>query len=526
MRYTTKTRLLSGSAIVAAGVLSAVAAMAQDVTVAIPAAELGATAYNPVAASKLNTATSLIFDRLVEQDADQSFHPHLATGWEETTDGMAWTFSLQEGVTFHDDTPFNAEAVQSWIASYAGTENEYLVEAIGSVEVVDDLTVRFVMERPEPNLLYNLASAFMGIPSPTAYAALGEDFGVTDAVGTGPYELESFEIGLETVLVRNEDHNWGSDLSENTGPGHVERFIFREIPDQSTAFLELRTGGIDLLMGVPTDFLTILEAEANIEIIQMPGTGINYMPINVTAPPFDDILVRQATGMAIDQESIVAAVYGGVGAPAHNFLISSLPEANVDPALNVSYDPDAAGALLDQAGWIMGDDGVRTKDGERLSVDLFTANSTEFTRLTQVVQAQLAEIGMEAEITVFDSSTIRDEYKRNGHQLAVRGYDWNNSDILDWFFSGNRLGYPNVSMWQDEEGQRLNDVAMTESATAAERVANFTAYHEYILSQHLFVPIYQPTQNIAFNSERIVVPDPVRGARFRGQTFVDIQVVE
>lgn len=526
MRYSTKTQLLSGSAIVAAGALFAAAAAAQDVSVAFSASELGATAYNPVAASTLNTATSLIFDRLVEQDADQSYQPHLATSWEETPDGMAWTFSLLEGVTFHDDTPFNAEAVKFWIESYAGTENEYLVEAIDTVEVIDDLTVRFNMERPEPNLLYNLASAFMGIPSPTAYAALGDDFGVTAAIGTGPYELQSFEIGLETVLVRNEDYTWGSDLSENTGAGHIETFTFREIPDQSTAFLELRTGGIDLLLGVPTDFLQILEAEPNIQIIQMPGVGISYMPINVTAPPFDDILVRQATGMAIDQEGIVAAIYNGVGAPAHNFLISSLPEANVDPSLNVTYDPVRAGELLEEAGWLMGDDGVRVKDGERLSVDVFTDNSTDMTRLTQVVQAQLGEIGMEAVITVFDSSTIRDQYRENTHQLAVRSYDWNNSDILDWFFSGTRIGYPNVSMWVDEEGQRLNDVAMTQSSTTAERIANFTAYHEYVLSQHLMVPIYQPTQNIAFNNTAISVPDPVRGSRFRGQTFVDIQIVE
>lgn len=526
MRYSTKTRLLTGSAIVSAAFLLSAPVMAQDVTVAFSATELGATAYNPVASSTLNTATSLIFDRLVEQDADQSFHPHLASSWKETPDGMAWTFFLREGVTFHDDTPFNAEAVQSWIASYAGTENEYLVEAIGSVEVVDDLTVRFNMNRPEPNLLYNLASAFMGIPSPTAYAELGDDFGVTAAIGTGPYEMQSFEIGLQTVLVRNEDYMWGSDLSANIGAGHVETFTFREIPDQSTAFLELRTGGIDLLLGVPTDFLQILEAEADIEIIQMPGVGIIYMPINVTSAPFDDILVRQATTMAVDQDSIVAAIYNGVGAPARNFLISSLPEADVDPALNVTYNPARAGELLDEAGWMMGNDGVRMKNDERLSVALFTNNTTELTRLTQVVQSQLGEIGMEATITVFDASTIRDEYRENRHQLAVRSYDWNNSDILDWFFSGNRLGYPNVSMWEDEEGQRLNDVAMTESSTSAERIANFTAYHEYILSQHLMVPIYQPTQNIAFNSTAITVPDPVRGSRFRGQTFVDIQVVE
>lgn len=525
MRYAIKSRLLSGTALIAAGFLSS-AALAQDITIAFESGELGSTSYNPVTSSNLNSATSLIYDRLIEQDADQSYHPHLATSWEEAPDGMSWTFRLKDGVTFHDGSPFNAQSVADWIPDFADTENAYLVAAIASVEVVDDLTVKFVMSRPEPSLLYNLASTFMGVPGAAAYDTMGDDFGVKGAVGTGPFKLDSFAIGLETVLVRNDDYAWASDLSENQGAAHIAKITFREVPDQSTAFLELKTGGIDLLLGVPTDFLEILKAESNVAVIQMPGTGINYMPINVTSPPFDDIKVREATGLAVNQEAIVASIYNGVGAPAHNFLISSLPEANVDPALNVSYDLEQAKTLLDEAGWIMGDGAVRAKDGVPLSVKLFTQNGTEFTSLTQVVQAQLADIGMEAVITVFDSSTIRDEYKNNRHQLAVRGYDWNNSDILDWFFSGKRLGYPNVSMWEDAEGQRLNDVAMQDSKNSDERIANFKAYHEYVLSQHLFVPIYQPTKNIAYNSDRINVPDPVRGTRFRSQTVLDMTVVE
>jgi len=525
MRYATKTKLMSGTALIAAGFLSG-AVMAQEVTIAFSSGELGATSYNPVTSSNLNSAASLIYDRLIEQDADQSYHPHLATSWEEAPDGMSWTFHLKDGVTFHDGTPFNAQSIADWIPDFANTENAYLVGAVASVEVVDDLTVKLVMSRPESNLLYNLASTFMGVPGAAAYDSMGEDFGVSGAVGTGPFKLDSFAIGLETVLVRNDAYAWASDLSENQGAAHIEKITFREVPDQSTAFLELKTGGIDLLLGVPTPFLEILKAESKVAVIQMPGTGINYMPINVTSAPFDDIMVREATGLAVNQEAIVASIYNGVGAPAHNFLISSLPEADVDPALNVSYDLDKANALLDEAGWVKGDGPVRMKDGMPLSVKLFTQNGTEFTSLTQVVQAQLADIGMEAVITVFDSSTIRDEYKNNRHQLAVRGYDWNNSDILDWFFSGKRLGYPNVSMWEDAEGQRLNDVAMEDSKNSDERIANFTAYHEYVLSQHLFVPIYQPTKNIAYNSDRLSVPAPVRGTRFRSQTVLDMQVVD
>ncbi|MFN0114258.1 MAG: ABC transporter substrate-binding protein [Paracoccaceae bacterium] len=526
MRYSPRSLLLSATAIVSAGFLFAQATAAQEATIAFAAGELGATSYNPVTSSNLNSATSLIYDRLVEQDADQSFHPHLATSWEEAADGMSWTFKLHPGVKFHDGTPFDAAAVAAWIPTFAGTENAFMTEAIASVEVVDPLTVKFVMSRPEPNMLFNLASSFMGVPSPKAYAEMGADYGVIGAVGTGPFKLESFGIGLETVLVRNEDYGWASDLSANQGPAHLAKVTFREIPDQSTAFLELKTGGVDVLLGVPTDFLAILAAEANVKAIQMPGTGINYMPINVTKAPFDDIKVRQATALAVDQDAIVTSVYNGVGAPAHNFLISALPESMVDPKLDISYDPAKAAALLDESGWVAGADGMRAKDGAPLKVKLYTQNGTEFSNLTQVIQAQLKAVGMDAEITVFDSSTIRDEYKKDTHQLAVRGYDWNNSDILDWFFSGERLGYPNISMWNDVKGQELNKVAMTASKTGAERVANFKAYHEYILSQFLFVPIYQPTTNIAYNMDTVTVPEVVRGTRFRSQTIVDMDVVK
>ena len=169
---------------------------------------------------------------------------------------------------------------------------------------------------------------------------------------------------------------------------------------------------------------------------------------------------------------------------------------------------------------------MRAKDGKPLKVKLFTQNDTEFKRLTQVVQAQLKEVGMDAEITVFDSSTIRDEYKKNSHQLAVRCYDWNNADIIDWFFSGERLGYPNISMWKDAKSEELNKKAMTGSKTSEERIANFRAYHEYILSQFLFVPIYQPATNVAYNPKTVSVPEKVRGPRFRSQTIMDMEVLQ
>ncbi len=488
--------------------------------------EVGAPTYDPIRAILLNFGAELIYDTLVVRDADQSIHPHLAESWESSPDGMTWTFKLREDVSFHNGEPFNAETIVRWIPFYEGSENAFMVEAIESVEAVDEYTVQFNMVRPEPNLLYNLSTVFMGIPEPGAYEALGEDFGVVEAVGTGPYMLESFDIGQETVLLRNDDYTWGSALSDNKGPAKMERIVLREIAEQSTAFLELKTGGVDMLLSVPTDFLGELEGQADTTLISMPGVEVMYIPINVTSDPFTDIRVREATALAVNQAEILQSIYNGVGLEAHNFLISSLPEANVNPDYNISYDPERANALLDEAGWTMGADGVREKDGEPLVISLWTQSETEFKRVSEAVQAQLMAIGMKAEIEVFDSSTIRDQYKRNDHQIAVRSYVWDNADILDWFFSGQRLGYPNISMWNDPKSEELNAKAMQGSRTPEERIANFTELHEYLLSQFVFAPIYQPVQSLAYNNARLSLPETIRGPAYVSQSIMDTELVD
>ena len=527
MTYSFRKTLLAASVSLTA-LLAAQAASAQEAVFVMAGNEVGAPTYNPITATMLNTATGLLFDRLVSQAADLSYHPWLAESWEEAPDGLSWTFHLKPGVSFHNGEPFNAEAVKQWIELFKASqgENAYMAEAIASVEVVDAQTVKFVMSRPEPNLLYNLSSTFMGVVEPKSYAALGENFGVTEVYGTGPFKLESFTIGQETVLVRNEDYTWGSPLAANAGPAKLERLTFREIPEDSTAFLELKTGGVDMLLSVPADLMGEVEKEANLAVVTLPGADVWYMPINVTKAPFDDIRVREAAAKAINQDEILASVFGGIGATADTFLISALPESHVSDGAKIHYDPDRSNALLDEAGWTMGPDGVRVKDGQPLKVTLWTQSDSIFRRLTEVVQAQLKAVGIEAEITTFDSSMIRDQYKTGEQQLAVRSYNWDNADIVDWFFGGDRLGYPNVSMFNDPKAEELRTAAMTGAKNMGERVANFTAYHEYVLSQFPMAPIYQPVQAIAYNKDHLTLPEKIDSPAFGASFFMDITAVE
>ena len=518
-------RLLAGALLTSTFLISGFAAVAQDVTMVLPSREVGAPTYDPIRGTKLNMATTLIYDRMVIVDKDQTYHGQLAESWEVSEDGMEWVFKLRPGVTFHDGEPFNAATVAWWLPKFAGTENAFMAEAIASIEVVDDLTVKLIMKNPDPSLLLNMSTSFMGVPSPKSYDAMGADYGVMGAVGSGPFKLESFTVGQETVLVRNDAYTSASDLSVNQGPAHIARLTLREIADDSTAFLELKTGGVDMLLSVPADFRETIAAEAAITMVTLPGRELFYMPMNTTVAPFDDIKVRHAAALAVNQEEILTNLYKGVGAIADTFLTDALLEGKVKDELRISYNPDAAKALLDEAGWMAAADGTRSKDGKPLTVKLWTQNGTEFRRITEVIQAQLAAVGIKAEITVLDPASINDEYKKKTeHQLAVRSYSYENADILDWFFSAERLGYPNVSMWTDPVAEELRIKAMTGSRTWDERVANFTAYHEYVLTQFPFAPIYQPVQSFAYAKDRLIVPEVIRATQLQSQTFLDIDV--
>lgn len=512
--------------LVAAGLsamlLLPLSAQAQEATFVLASSEVGVPSYNPLTAVYTNAAYGMIYDTLVVQAADMSFHPLLAQSWEEAPDGMAWTFHLKPGVTFHDGKPLTAQAVARYIELYRGAENGYMVDAIERAETPDDLTLHLVMKQPDPNILFNLSSIY--IADPDTVEAQGADYGVTTAVGTGPFKLESFTQGQDTVVVRNDDYAWGSDISANAGPAHLARVTFREIPEDSTAFLELKSGGADALLSVPTDYLAEIGGDAALSVTAFPGQEVFYMPINVTKAPFTDIKLREAAALAINQGEILQNVFSGYGAEAHNFLISSLSESRIDPAYDIAYNPDRANQLLDEAGWVKGADGIREKDGQKLTVALWTQNDSVFRRLTEVVQAELKAVGFDPQIQTFDSSTIRDQYKAGEHQLAVRSYFWNNADIVDWFFGGDRLGYPNVSMFNDPKAEELRATAMTGSKTGAERIANFTAYHQYVTSQFAYAPIYQPPQNMAYNKDRLSFPAMVNATSINGMVMLDVDV--
>ena len=483
--------------------------------------ELGVTTFNPIKVELNHEAMSLIYDKLIEWGLDGNFYPGLAESWTVSEDGMTWTMQLKKGVKFHDGTPFNSEVVKWFLKEMETGPSGYMVGAIDNVEITGPHSVIIHMKHPDPNMLFNYSQTFMAVPSMEAYKKYGEDFGTKYVVGSGPYKFESWSPGNELVLVKNPDYTWGPGHVKNKGPAKIDKVVYKDIKEESTRFLELKTGKIDVVFSIPTMFIEKIEEDKNLGIVRTPGDTLYHMIMNTQSPPLDDVLVRKGIALAVDQESITKNVFANAGKPAHTYLIDSLPASKVDPKDEIRFDPEGAKAALEEAGWKMGPDGVRVdKDGNRLKLKMLAKNESSYRRSAEVIQAQLAAVGIETEINLMDPSSIRAYYKKGEHQLAVRSYEWDNADILEWFLNSKRLGYPNACMWHDNESDYLMQKAMTRSRSAEERIQNFKDYHTYVLNQYVWAPFYLP-DNLFAVGKRLVYPKDSLDRRFMGMGVLD-----
>lgn len=484
--------------------------------------ELGVTTFNPIKVELNHEAMYIIFDRLIEWGLDGKFYPGLAESWTVSDDGLTWTMQLKKGVTFHDGSPLNAEVVKWFLKEMETGPSGYMVGAIDNVEITGSHSVIIHMKYPDPNMLFNYSQSFMAVPSMEAYKKYGpEDFGTKHVIGSGPYKFASWSPGDKLVLEKNPDYTWGPGHVKNKGPAVIDKVVYRDVKEESTRFLELKTGKVDVVFAVPTMFIDKIDKDKNLGILRLPGDTLYHMIMNTQSPPLDNVLVRKGIALAVDQSGIAKNVFASAGKPAHTYLIESLPASRVDPKDEIHFDPAGAKAALDEAGWKMGADGVRVDgDGNRLKLNMLAKNESSYRRSAEVIQAQLAAVGIETDITLMDPSSIRAFYKKGEHQLAVRSYEWENADILEWFLNSKRLGYPNACYWHDNESDYLMQKAMTRSRSQEERIANFKAYHSHVLNQYVWAPFYLPDTVFAVG-KRLVYPKDSLDRRFMGMGVLD-----
>ena len=438
-----------------------------------------------------------IFDPLVVFDQESGeFLPGLATEWTLSDDNLTYTFKLREGVTFHDGTPFDGEAVKYTFDSILDPELKSLT-AIGYLgpydhtNVVDPLTIEVVFREPYAPFLNNLAHSVLSPVSPTAAEEMGVDFGLSP-VGTGPFIFQEWQQQESMTLVRNPDYNWPIAAYQHEGPAYLDEVVVRFILEATTLMGTLQNGESDIIDAVLPQEVVNLQGDSNYQVFlpAVPGSP-QVLPLNAAKAPTDDIAVRQAILYALDMDTIIDTLWYGTRKAAQGPLSS--PTIGYNPAVEemYPYDPARAAALLDEAGWVPGADGIREKDGQRLYLEYLTFSGVQG-QAGELIQAYLLEAGMEVNLQQVEYAAMAAAFLAGEHNIARVYFSHTDPVVLTTLYHSRNIPGTNFNrtMKEDPELDAMLDEATAELDADA-RIEKYHAIQEYIMEQAITVPLWE-----------------------------------
>lgn len=473
-------------------------------------------------ASTTMYAHNLIYEGLVAVDSNYQFVPGLADSWEVSKDGLTWTFKLRRGIKFHDGADFTADVVKWWIEGMQKGVNSYMFESATEVKVVDANTIAITFSAPFPNLLYNLSTSFSGIMSKAAFEKYGAEYGTKYAVGTGPFMLKEWVANTSLTVVKNPNYNWAPAWTKHTGAAKLDSVTFRFIPEDATRLIELQAGGVQVMLDPPpAREVANLKKDANLKVLEASDDVIQFIGFNLNDPLFKDLKTRKAVGHAIDRKLIVETIYQGAGSATTTYLSRELGGNKGAEAVAPAFDIAKAKALLAEAGWKPGADGILVADnvagvtkGAKFEVSYLTYQEDQFKRLAEVTQKMLADVGIKANTQSVDNPTYIAQLKAGTFQLILRQYSWDNNDILEWFHHGKYLKYPNYTGVNDKKFDEMLDDANFKTALWEDRDAKYQAIHKYLIETwYPWAPVRQANMTLTWRTSVLgFAPLPLKGA--------------
>ncbi|WP_180900559.1 peptide ABC transporter substrate-binding protein [Martelella soudanensis] len=446
-----------------------------------------------------------IFDPLFGVDEKGAFYPCLAAevptvangGISE--DGLKWRMKLRDGVTWHDGTPFTAEDVKFTMELLVNPDfNSWRHtghELVRDLTVVSPTELAWTMAEPYAPYASILASTFI-VPKHAfdGQADLNNTPFNNAPVGTGPFKWSKRVAGDYIEMAANTDY-YGD------GP-FVERLIVKYIPDLTVMYTQFKTGDIDVigLQGISADHYDEASKLSDRVVVKAPGSPIETFSLNLGLPVFQDKAVRQALYLAIDKASIIDALYFGLPVATESYM----------PQQAYYYDPDLpkhefniekANALLEDAGWKMGSDGVRVKDGLRLSFENATTSGNHLReQMQQFMQQTFAQIGAEMTIRNLPPAVMwGDNWMLSQYQSAIAGIVFltgGDPDTSDYFGSkaipAQGGAGQNTWQWKNAEVDTLLKQG-AEIFVPEERRKVYFKIQELVRDELPFLPLHQFT---------------------------------
>ena len=398
---------------------------------------------------------ALIFDPLVRRNAHFGLDPALATSWQNP-DPLTWIFHLRTGVHFQDGRPLTSRDVKWTIDSMMNgtviTVKAGSYTSVARIDAPDPQTVVFHLKTPDPSLLFNLCDGAIGIVP----WGSGRDFW-RHPIGSGPFEFVSQQLDRDVVLQREPSY-WGPRPS-------IPRIRFAVVPDATTRALELEKGSADVESNaLPPDVVYALRSDRRLLVDEGPGTNLYYIVFNTRDPILRDARVRTAIALAINRPLLIQALCRGQARLAE----STLPPGHwawTGDTVQHPYNPAAASALLDQAGYPRGPGGIR------FHISMKTSNEEEVRLIAVAIQQQLAQVGIALDIRSYEFATYYADIVRGAFQLAPGRWIGGNAnpDIFRYIWASS--AFPphgaNRGFYSNPEMDRL--IADSASTTSDQR---------------------------------------------------------
>jgi peptide/nickel transport system substrate-binding protein len=445
------------------------------------------------ASSELGIPLSSVYDTLVAQDRDGTFHPYLATSWTVSDDGRVYTFKLRQEVVFHDGTPFNAQAVVRNLNRIAdpATRSQKAIFLLGPydhAEAVDEYTAQIVLKEPYAPLLDGLSQIYLGMASPAALDKWGDQYQLHQ-VGTGPFRFVSYQERQMLVLERNPDYAWPPKTRGHQGPAYLEKIEFRFYADPATRLPALLSGQADVMGELPPpDAERISEKDYRLYPVAVPGQSVQFF-LNSTLAPLDDLRVRRALLNATDRVALVSAVFGSTSPVAHGPLAAVTHGADPTLAGRYPYDLAQARSLLAEAGWADSDgDGILEKAGRPLTLKGVQMTWGELPAIGTILQAQWKALGVNLQLEPMPYPAALEAGRKGTHHLIPFATSGTDPNLLRTYFHSSNVGGFNWARVSDPELDSWLDQAARLSDWP-QRAALYAQIQQRVMDQAWIVPI-------------------------------------
>jgi peptide/nickel transport system substrate-binding protein len=438
----------------------------------------------------------LLFNSLIRSDHNGAIVPDLAERWE-IGDDVRYTFYLKKEVLFHDGHPLTSEDVRYTYESIQdpslGSPLAKTYAAIKKIETPDSTTIRFILEKPNAPFLSQLGTGIV----PKHLAEKDPEGFAKRLVGSGPFSFVQYQPDDFVELHAFSDYSFRVVPAQGTAP-LISRLLFRIIPDESTRLLELSKGNIDLLQNAfPPDMLPHLHKNPSLKVESRLGTTYSYMGFNLSDPLLSQKPVREAIGHAIDKEKITRYIYRGLATPANGLLTDR--HWAYTKAKSHSYDPKRASQLLDEAGYL------KNKSGTRFYLTYKTSQNELSRRVAEVLQAQLARVGIAVTIRSYEWGTFYSDIKSGNFQIfSLSWVGVNDPDIFYDLFHSQSVP-PNGSNRVRYQNKRIDELVDTGRVLvdAGKRKPIYKEVQEILADELPYISLWH-TKNVAVMNKGVM----------------------